>query len=207
MQQSEPDVQSLQERIALLERQSNLKRQAFEYLTQLRLTNLTLEYEVEWTSDCEPPDGELSDDSFDASASEYDPDEFDDDSIPSSSAPAEEKRVFGHRLVFSLPDYDTEIPRPPDYKHTYAPMFKAGESAPAAGEGAGFSGPEYDPECGSSMIPLAHWAKLAAAISRQQRRRLAHWAKLAAAISRLSWVLRRAKLAAAISRLRGVLRT
>jgi hypothetical protein len=183
MQQSEPDVQSLQERIALLERQSNLKRQAFEYLTQLRLTNLTLEYEVEWTSDCEPPDGksigELSDASFDASASEYDYDDSEDDSIP---APAEEKPVFLQKQVFwqrriCLPDYDTEA-----------------RSAPAAGEGAGFSGPEYDPECGSSMIPLAHWAKLAAAISRL--RVVLRRAKLAAEISRLRGVLRRAKLAA-----------
>jgi hypothetical protein len=46
------------------------------------------------------------------------------------------------------------------------------------------------------MILLAHWAKLAAAISRLQRRSLAHWAKLAAAIWRLRVVLRRAKLAA-----------
>ena len=145
-------MHSLEERIALLEKQSNLKRQAFEYLTQLRLTSLTLQYEVgeggalaEWTSDCEAADGksigELSDDEFDPSASEYDydDDEFDDDSIPSSSAPAEEKPVS-----------------PAEEKPV----------SPAAGEGAGFSGPEYDPECGSSMIPLAHWAKLAAAISR-----------------------------------------
>jgi hypothetical protein len=157
MQQSEPSMHSLEERIALLEKQSNLKRQAFEYLTQLRLTSLTLQYEVgeggalaEWTSDCEAADGKsigkLSDDEFDPSASEYDydDDEFDDDSIPSSSAPAEEKPVFLHKQVFCLPDYDTEVARPPDYKKKYAPMFKAGGSAPAAGEGAGFSGPEYD---------------------------------------------------------------
>jgi len=196
MQQSKPDVQSFEERIALLEK-------AF--------ANLTLQCEVgeggaqdEWTSDCEAPDGnsivEFSSDSFDASASEYDysGDEFDDDRIPSSSAPAEErhKPVFGHRLLFHLPDYDTEVARPPHYEKLYFPMLKAGGCAPAAGEGAGFSGPEYDPECGLSMIPLAHWAKLAAAISRLQRRSLAHWAKLAAAISRLGGVLRRAKLAA-----------
>jgi hypothetical protein len=177
MQQSEPDVHSLEELIALLERQSNLQRQAFEYLTQLPLTSLTLEYEVEWKSDCEAVDGKLSDDEFDPSASEYDPsgDEFDDDSIPSSSHSSQKVLTPSTALnlpasqsvqneapaaeyvpaMFGLPDYDTEIPRPPH-----------GGSAPAAGEGAGFSGPEYDPECGSSMIPLAHWDKLAAAILR-----------------------------------------
>jgi hypothetical protein len=162
MQQSEPDVQSLEERIALLERESNLKRQAFEYLTQLhlkrkafeyltqlhlkrkafeyltqlRLTSLTPEDEVgdggalaEWKSDCEAVDGKLSDDKFDPSASEYDQDEFDDDSIP-SSAPAEQKPVFRHKPKFRLPDYDTQVARPPHYKKLYAPMLEAGGSAP-----------------------------------------------------------------------------
>jgi hypothetical protein len=171
MQQSEPDVHSLEERIALLERQSNLESQAFEYLTQLRLTSLTLEDEVgdggalaEWKSDCEAHG--ISNDE--------------------SSAPAEEKPVFRHKPKFRLPDYDTEVARPPHYKELYAPMLKAGGSAPAAGEGfsgtateicrckdccalspcgacARFSGPEYDPE---SEMPLrTAGAKLAAAIS------------------------------------------
>jgi hypothetical protein len=204
MHQSEPDVPSFEERVALLERQSNLRMQAFDYLTQLRLeNNLTLEDQVtndnddfrEWKSDCED-DGnssrKLSDDEFDPSADEFDP-----DSIPPSSASAEEKPVFRHKQVFRhtgffrriektpvfrLPDYDTTVPRPPHYEHLYDPMLG---SAPAAEEGfsgnpcrckeccalspgmhacAGFSGPEYDPE----QMPLrTAWAKLAAALLRR----------------------------------------
>jgi hypothetical protein len=113
MQQSKPDVPSLEERVALLERQSDLKRQAVEYLTQLRLTTLTFEYEVgeggaaELKSDCEADRTSIGNSSDDPSADEFDP-----DSIPPSSAPAEErhKPVFRRKLRFHLPDYDAREP-------------------------------------------------------------------------------------------------